>query len=65
MYRDYKHTFTEASGLPFHGQKNENAFCAFLAGGKSSCSFCRQTESRVAESPGKLSTFDSVPIWLD
>ena len=63
LYRDYERTFTEATGLPltlraveffglpFHGNKNENAFCAFLANGKESCLFCLQTQARATEAP--------------
>jgi AraC-like DNA-binding protein/ligand-binding sensor protein len=59
-YRNYERSFTEATGLPltfrpveffglpFQGKKNENAFCAFLAGGKSTCSLCLQTQGRCA-----------------
>jgi hypothetical protein len=62
---DYKRTFSAATGLPlalrpveffglpFHGKTNENAFCAFLASGESSCCLCLETQARVAESPGK------------
>ena len=65
LYRDYERTFTGATGLPlalrpveffglpFHGKTNENAFCAFLASGKSSCCLCLETQARVAESAGK------------
>jgi len=65
LYRDYERTFTEATdlplalrpleffGLPFHGKKNENEFCAFLADCRGSCSLCLQTQSRAAENPGK------------
>jgi AraC-like DNA-binding protein/ligand-binding sensor protein len=65
LYRDYERTFTEATGLPlalrpveffglpFHGKKNENEFCAFLADCKSFCSLCLQTQSRIAENPAK------------
>ena len=61
LYRDYERTFGEVTGLPlalrpveffglpFHGRTNENAFCAFLADRKSSCSLCLQTQSRIAE----------------
>ncbi len=65
VYRQYERTFTEATGLPlalrpvqffglpFHGKKNENAFCAFLAGGKGSCSLCLQTQGRCSSNPGE------------
>ena len=65
LYHDYERTFNEVTGLPltlrpveffglpFHGKKNENEFCAFLAECKSSCSLCLQTQSRVTANPGK------------
>jgi AraC-like DNA-binding protein/ligand-binding sensor protein len=64
LYRDYERTFTEATrlplalrpveffGLPFHGKKNENPFCAFLAERKSCCAVCLQTQARVSEVRG-------------
>lgn len=64
LYRDYERTFTEATGLPlalrpveffglpFHGKKNENPFCAFLAERKSSCAHCLQTQGRLNEGHG-------------
>ena len=64
LYRDYERTFTEATGLPlavrpveffglpFHGKKNENPFCAFLAERKSCCAVCLQTQGRVSEVRG-------------
>ena len=63
LYRDYERTFTEATrlplalrpveffGLPFHGKKNENPFCAFLAERKSCCALCLQTQARLNEAP--------------
>jgi AraC-like DNA-binding protein/ligand-binding sensor protein len=64
VYRRYERTFMEATGLPlalrpveffglpFQGKKNENGFCAFLAG-KGSCSLCLQTQGRCASNPGE------------
>lgn len=61
LYRDYERTFTEATGLPlalrpveffglpFHGKKNENPFCAFLADRKSCCALCLKTQARVSD----------------
>jgi AraC-like DNA-binding protein len=55
IYCQYERTFTEATGLPltlrpveffglpFHGKKNENSFCAFLAG-KRYCGVCLQSQ---------------------
>ena len=57
VYRQYERTFIEATGLPlalrpveffglpFHGKKNENGFCAFLAG-KGSCSSGKRAARR-------------------
>ena len=76
LYRDYERTFTEATGLPlalrpveffglpFYGKKNENKFCAVLADCKSSSSLCLQTQSRVAESPGKHPRSIQCPFGL-
>lgn len=64
VYRQYERIFSEATGLPlalrpveffglpFQGKKNENGFCAFLAGGKGSCSLCLQTQGRCSNNPG-------------
>ena len=64
LYRDYERTFTEATGLPlalrpleffglpFHGKKNENPFCAFLADRKSCCAVCLRTQTRLSETCG-------------
>jgi AraC-like DNA-binding protein/ligand-binding sensor protein len=76
LYRDYERTFSEATGLPlalrpakffglpFHGKKNENQFCAFLADHKSSCSLCLQTQSRIAEFAGKYPRSIQCPFGL-
>ena len=76
LYRDYERTFSEVTGLPlalrpveffglpFHGRKHENAFCAFLADRKSSCSLCLQTQGRVAELTGKYPHSVQCPFGL-
>ena len=76
LYRDYERTFSEVTGLPlalrpveffglpFHGKKNENEFCAFLADSKSSCSLCLQTQSRVAENAAKHPHSTQCPFGL-
>lgn len=75
-YRQYERTFTEATGLPltlraveffglpFNGKKNENAFCAFLAGGKNSCSFCLQTQGRCSANSGEQPKSIQCPFGL-
>ena len=76
VYRQYERIFTEATGLPlalrpveffglpFHGKKNENAFCAFLAGGKGSCSLCLQTQGRFKSDPGEQPRSIQCPFGL-
>ena len=61
IYRQYEKVFSESTGLPlalrpvesfdlpFHGKKNENPFCAFLADRKGACTFCLKTQERLAK----------------
>ena len=63
LYRQYERTFTDATGLPlalrpveffglpFHGKKNENPFCALLAERKSSCALCLRAQACLANKP--------------
>lgn len=76
VYRQYERTFTEATGLPlalrpveffglpFHGKQNENGFCAFLAGGKSSCTLCLQTVGRCTANAGAQPRSIQCPFGL-
>ncbi len=76
MYRQYERTFTEATGLPlalkpveyfglpFHGKKNENGFCAFLAEGNGSCTLCLQTQDRCSQNPGEQARSIQCPFGL-
>ena len=76
LYRDYERTFSavtalplalrpvEFFGLPFQGKTNENAFCAFLANRKTSCSLCLQTQSRIAKASGKHPNSVQCPFGL-
>jgi AraC-like DNA-binding protein len=76
VYRQFEKTFTEAIGLPltlrpveffglpFNGKKNENGFCAFLAGGKSSCALCLQTVGRCSINPGEQPRSIQCPFGL-
>ena len=76
LYRDYERTFSDATGLPlalrpveffglpFHGKKNENEFCAFIADCKNSCSLCLQAQSSVARNPGKYPRSIQCPFGL-
>jgi AraC-like DNA-binding protein/ligand-binding sensor protein len=76
IYRQYERTFSEATGLPlalrpveffglpFHGKKNENPFCAFLAGGKGSCTLCLQTQGRCSDNPGERPRSIQCPFGL-
>ena len=65
IYRQYEKVFSESTGLPlalrpvesfdlpFHGKKNENPFCAFLADRKGACTFCLQTQERLVKHQGR------------
>ena len=76
LYRDYERTFSDVTGLPlalrpveffglpFQGKTNENAFCAFLANRKTSCSLCLQTQSRIAEVSSKYPRSVQCPFGL-
>jgi AraC-like DNA-binding protein len=76
VYRQYECTFAEATGLPltlrpveffglpFHGKQNENGFCAFLAGGKSLCALCLQTQGRCSANPGEQPRSIQCPFGL-
>jgi AraC-like DNA-binding protein/ligand-binding sensor protein len=75
IYRQYERTFTEATGLPltlrpveffglpFHGKKNENSFCAFLAG-KGSCRLCLQTQGHCGLKGGEEPRSFQCPFGL-
>ncbi|MGH8094929.1 MAG: helix-turn-helix domain-containing protein [Chthoniobacterales bacterium] len=64
IYRQYEKVFSQSTGLPlalrpvesfdlpFHGKKNENPFCAFLADRKGACAFCLQTQERLVKQQG-------------
>jgi len=66
LYRNYKRVFMDATGLPLalrpveflglplHGNKNENPFCAFLAEREHRCTLCLQTQARLTASGGQM-----------
>ena len=76
VYRQFERNFGEATGLPltlrtveffglpFREKKNENGFCAFLAGGKSSCALCLQTVGKVSANPGEKPRSIQCPFGL-
>lgn len=76
VYRQYEKAFGEATGLPlalrptesfelpFHGNKNENPFCAFLADRKGACTFCLQTLERLAKQQGQQPCSVRCPFGL-
>jgi AraC-like DNA-binding protein len=76
VYAQYERTFTVATGLPlalrpveffglpFHGSKNENAFCSFLANDKRTCSLCLQTVGRCSASTGNQPRSFQCPFGL-
>lgn len=76
VYRQYEKAFGEATGLPlalrpvesfelpFHGKKNENPFCAFLADRKGASSFCLQTQDRLSKQQGQQPCSVRCPFGL-
>jgi AraC-like DNA-binding protein/ligand-binding sensor protein len=62
MYQDYQRAFSEATGLPMalrpaeswqlplRGKRNENRFCALMAGTSSACAACLQMQQKLADS---------------
>ena len=76
VYRQYERVFSEATGLPlalspvesfglpFHGHKNENPFCAFLAERKGACSLCLQAQEKFAKRPGQQPCTVRCPFGL-
>jgi AraC-like DNA-binding protein len=60
LYRDFERSFSEAVGvpltlrpveswkLPYHGKRQENTFCSFLAATSRSCAACLRTTQRLS-----------------
>lgn len=65
LYQDYCRAFNDLTGLPltlrpieswqlpYHGKRNENAYCAMMALKSSTCASCLQTQQRLSESATK------------
>lgn len=61
IYQDYEKAFSEATGLPValrpveswqlphHNRRNENKFCALMAGKSKACAACLQVQQKLAE----------------
>ncbi len=61
VYQDYERAFNEMTGLPVnlrpveswqlphHGRRNENPFCAMMAGRSRTCAACLQTQQQLNE----------------
>ena len=76
VYRQFERTFSEATGLPltlrpveffglpFQGKKNENGFCAFLAGNKDCCALCLQTVGKCSANSGNKPRSFQCPFGL-
>ena len=85
IYHEYERAFNETTGLPLalrpveswqlphHGRRNENDFCAIMAGKSRTCAACLRTQQRLAEgAPEKPATVNcdfglcdsAVPIRL-
>jgi AraC-like DNA-binding protein/ligand-binding sensor protein len=62
VFRDYERAFAETTGLPLairgietwrlplHGKRNENSFCALMAGTSKTCAACLQMQETLAKS---------------
>lgn len=60
-FQKFERAYTEATGmpmtlrtveswqLPFHGKRNENAFCALMAEKKHACAACLQLQEKLAQ----------------
>jgi AraC-like DNA-binding protein len=65
LYQDYCRAFNDLTGLPltlrpveswqlpYHGKRNENAYCAMMALKSSTCASCLQTQQRLSETATK------------
>ena len=61
IFQDYKHAYTEATGmpltlrpvktwqLPFHGMRKESPFCAMMAEKSSTCAACLQLQEKLTQ----------------
>jgi len=61
IYQEYERAFSEATGLPmalrpveswqlpFHGKRNENAFCELLSQKSRACAACLQVQEKLSE----------------
>lgn len=61
LYQEYCRAFNDLTGLPltlrpvecwqlpYHGKRNENAYCALMARKSSTCAACLQTQQRLSE----------------
>src|SRR5262245_37574637 len=62
IYQDYERAFCETTGLPVtlrpveswqlphHQKRNENPFCALMAGKSRACAACLQVQQQLADS---------------
>jgi len=62
IYQDYERAFSEATGLPvalrsveswqlpLRGKRNENRFCAMMAGTSRACAACLQMQQKLSDS---------------
>src|SRR5947199_2046487 len=61
IYQDYERAFSEATGLPvalrpveswqlpLRGKRNENPFCALMAGKSRACAACLQMQQKLSD----------------
>ncbi len=54
----------ESWQLPYHGKRNENAYCALMAQKSSTCAACLQTQQRLSESAAESPQTVTCPSGL-
>lgn len=76
MFRDYERAYTETTGLPvalrpvetwqlpLHRRRNENPFCALVAGHSRTCAACLQMQEELARSAAQQPAAMTCPYGL-
>lgn len=76
LYQEYCRAFNDLTGLPltlrpveswqlpYHGKRNENAYCALMARKSSTCAACLQTQQRLSETAAETPQTVTCPSGL-
>jgi AraC-like DNA-binding protein/ligand-binding sensor protein len=76
VYQDYERAFTEATGmpvalrpvetwqLPFHGKRNEGAFCSLVSEASRACATCLQVQEKLTDSATQAANTVACPNGL-